>query len=146
MARALARSHPVSLAHATSPVPTARAISLPRSASRVAVKHLAPQNPWLPLLTPHQLVEINAAFKKFDRDGDGHIEPHEIKTVMANLGCPQTAEQVQKLIATVDTDGNGMVSHQHQQHYRPPPLRLGGRGRRVGATLPAPLRRAGTLR
>ena len=44
-----------------------------------------------------------------DRDGDGHIEPHEIKRVMANLGCPQTDEQVKKLIQGVDTDGNGMI-------------------------------------
>ena len=28
---------------------------------------------------------------------------------MANLGCPQTDEQVKHLIASVDTDGNGMI-------------------------------------
>ena len=44
-----------------------------------------------------------------DRDGDGHIEPKEIKRVMANLGCPQTDEQVRQLIKGVDTDGNGMI-------------------------------------
>lgn len=30
-----------------------------------AVKHVSHSNPWLPLLTPHQLVEIAGAFKKF---------------------------------------------------------------------------------
>ena len=30
-----------------------------------AVRHVSPKNPWLPLLTPHQLVEINSAFKNF---------------------------------------------------------------------------------
>ena len=34
-------------------------------ASRSAVRHVAPTNPWLPLLTPHQLVEISSAFRKF---------------------------------------------------------------------------------
>jgi len=73
------------------------------------IKYVSPQNPWLPLLTPHQLVEISGAFKKFDRDGDGHIEPHELKYVMANLGCPQTDKQIEKLINSVDVDGNGMI-------------------------------------
>lgn len=74
-----------------------------------AIRHIAPTNPWLPLLTPHQLVEISSAFRKFDRDGDGHIEPKEIKSVMSNLGCPQSDEQIKALIASVDTDGNGKI-------------------------------------
>jgi len=68
-----------------------------------------PDNPWLPLLTPSQLVEIHTNFKKFDRDGDGHIEPKEIHKVMRNLGIAHTEEKVQELIASVDTDGNGMI-------------------------------------
>ena len=32
---------------------------------RGAVKHVSQDNPWLSLLTPHQLVEINSAFKRF---------------------------------------------------------------------------------
>lgn len=70
---------------------------------------MSKSNPWLPLLTPHQLVEISSAFKRFDRDGDGHIEPHELKIVMSNLGCPQDEAGIKKLIASVDTDGNGMI-------------------------------------
>ena len=70
---------------------------------------MSKNNPWLPLLTPHQLVEISSAFKRFDRDGDGHIEPHELRTVMNNLGVPQSEEAVKKLIASVDVDGNGMI-------------------------------------
>ena len=31
----------------------------------LAVNHVSKDNPWLPLLTPHQLVEINGAFRKF---------------------------------------------------------------------------------
>lgn len=41
-------------------------IALFRPSSRLlAVRHIAPTNPWLPLLTPHQLVEISSAFRKF---------------------------------------------------------------------------------
>ena len=29
--------------------------------------------------------------------------------MMRNLGCPQSEEQIKKLIAGVDTDGNGMI-------------------------------------
>jgi len=73
------------------------------------IRHISPDNPWLALLTPHQLVEISSAFKNFDRDNDGHIEPGELKTVMANVGMVLTDEQARALIAGVDTDGNGMI-------------------------------------
>lgn len=73
------------------------------------INHLNPANPWLPLLTPSQLVEIHTAFKKFDKDGDGHIEPKEIRTVMRNVGVKLSDEESRKLIASVDTDGNGMI-------------------------------------
>jgi len=73
------------------------------------IKHVSNDNPWLPLLTPHQLVEINSAFRKFDRDGDGHIEPKELQRVMGDIGCPVDYEEVQKLISGVDVDGNGKI-------------------------------------
>ena len=44
-----------------------------------------------------------------DRDGDGHIEPKEIKTVMGNIGVHVSDEKASAIIASVDTDGNGMV-------------------------------------
>lgn len=73
------------------------------------ILHLNPKNKWLPLLTPSQLVEIHTAFKRFDRDGDGHIEPKEIKTVMGNIGVHVSDEKASAIIASVDTDGNGMI-------------------------------------
>jgi len=73
------------------------------------IRHISPDNPWLALLTPHQLVEISSAFKNFDRDNDGHIEPGELKTVMSNVGMVLSDEQARALIAGVDTDGNGMI-------------------------------------
>ena len=42
-------------------------------------------------------------------DGDGHINPKEIRTVMRDVGVNLTADEIKKLIASVDADGNGMV-------------------------------------
>ena len=61
------------------------------------------------LLTPEQLVEINGAFKKFDQDGNGHIDVGEIQTVMTNLGYPKSYEEAAKLASAVDADGNGTI-------------------------------------
>jgi len=66
-------------------------------------------NEWLPFLAPSQLVEIHTAFKKFDRDGDGHIEPREIQRVMAGVGVELGDAEVKKLIASVDADKSGTV-------------------------------------
>jgi len=73
------------------------------------IRHVKPDNPYLPLLTPMMLVEISAAFRKFDRDGDGHIEPHEMRTVMSNLGVHMSDEAVKKIIANVDTNDDGVI-------------------------------------
>ena len=74
-----------------------------------------------------------------DRDGDGHIEPKEIKTVMSQLGTPISDEQVKVLIAGVDTDGNGMVrtapSRLARDRTRGPPVVLGVCARRVAIAL-----------
>jgi len=70
---------------------------------------LDPENKWLPLLTPSQLVEIQTAFKKFDKDGDGHIEPKEIQKIMGGMGLDLSAADVAKLIGSVDDDGSGTV-------------------------------------
>jgi len=70
---------------------------------------LEPTNKWLPMLTPSQLVEIHTAFKRFDKDGDGHIEPKEIQKIMSNVGVDLPPHEIQKLIASVDEDGSGTV-------------------------------------
>lgn len=94
-------------------------------------------NPWLPLLTPGQLVEINEAFGKFgalpgracrtgrtakplpppipprprpsDVDGDGTIVCDELKHVMRHMGLVRTKEQIEAMIASTDVDGNGKI-------------------------------------
>lgn len=61
------------------------------------------------MLSPAQLVEIHTSFIKFDVDGDGHINPKEIRTVMRDVGVKLTADEIKQLIASVDADGNGMI-------------------------------------
>jgi len=73
------------------------------------IKHVSPTNPWLPLLSPEQIVEINGAFRQFDRNGDGHISVAEIHTVMRNLGYPMTMEKAAQIAASVDADGSGAI-------------------------------------
>ena len=69
-----------------------------------------PTNKWLPYLAPAQLVEIHTAFDLFDRDGDGHIAPSEIRSVMAGVGVDLGDDaEVRELIAAIDADGNGAV-------------------------------------
>ena len=73
------------------------------------IQHINPLNPWLPLLTPSQLVEINSSFKFFDKDGNGHITLKEFGMVVKALGLKMTTHEIKELTSTFDTDGNGMI-------------------------------------
>lgn len=73
------------------------------------IKNLSATNPWLPLLSPQQIVEINGAFQQFDRNADGHIDVTEIQAVMQNLGFPKTLEEAQQIASSVDADNNGTI-------------------------------------
>ncbi len=55
---------------------------------------------------------VRAAFDRFDLNGDGHIDAHEIRTVMAEIGTPLTESEVSEMIAKADADGNGMIDFQ----------------------------------
>ena len=46
-----------------------------------AVKHVSSENPWLPLITPHRLVEINSAFAKFG------APPPELQMYHTSMCC-----------------------------------------------------------
>jgi calmodulin len=47
------------------------------------------------------------AFEVFDRDGNGQISAAELMHVMSDLGQDLTDDQVEKMIAEADTDGDG---------------------------------------
>ena len=55
---------------------------------------------------------VRAAFDRFDLNGDGSIDAHEIETVMAEIGAPLTDLEVHEMIAAADIDGNGKIEFQ----------------------------------
>ncbi|KZT25876.1 EF-hand [Neolentinus lepideus HHB14362 ss-1] len=55
--------------------------------------------------------QIKAAFKVFDKDGNGQITAEELSLVMSNVGERVTDDQVHKMIQVVDDDGDGMINY-----------------------------------
>merc|ERR1711988_948769 len=56
--------------------------------------------------------EIEAAFKMFDKNGDGFISANELKTVMHGLQEKLTERDVQAMIKAADDDKDGLVNYQ----------------------------------
>lgn len=54
---------------------------------------------------------IHDAFKRFDKNGDGHIDRSEVKEVMTTLiGRTPTEEQLGRILKKVDTNNDGVIS------------------------------------
>ena len=47
----------------------------------------------------------------FDKDGDGFIDPMELRHLLTNLGEKLTEEEVDDMIREVDIDGDGKVDY-----------------------------------
>jgi hypothetical protein len=52
---------------------------------------------------------MSKAFQVFDINGDGSIDPSELKTVLDNLGEKVSADQLQKMITENDSDKNNTI-------------------------------------
>jgi len=76
-------------------------------------------------LTEEQRQEIKEAFDLFDTEGagkclfrgssftsEGVIDARELKVAMRALGFEPKREEIKKMIAQVDRDGNGVISFQ----------------------------------
>lgn len=72
--------------------------------------------PWAGQLSDSQLLEIDNAFSKFDRDRSGTIESKELKEVMRSCGLQPTNENVEELLRSVDTDNNGKIEYEEFMH------------------------------
>ena len=50
-------------------------------------------------------------FKRFDANGDGKISATELGESLKTLGSV-TPDEVQRMMAEIDTDGDGFISHE----------------------------------
>ncbi|XP_010261836.1 PREDICTED: polcalcin Syr v 3-like [Nelumbo nucifera] len=50
-------------------------------------------------------------FKRFDINGDGQISSAELGETLKQLGAA-TPEEIQRMMAEIDTDGDGYISFQ----------------------------------
>ena len=55
--------------------------------------------------------ELKAAFRVFDKDGNGFISASELRHVMNNLGEKLTDAEVDEMIREADVDGDGQVNY-----------------------------------
>merc|ERR1711981_1396024 len=60
-------------------------------------------------LTDEQMEEIREAFGLFDGDASGAIDVRELKAAMRALGFEVKNEELKKMVADVDNDGNGTI-------------------------------------
>ncbi|KIO32669.1 hypothetical protein M407DRAFT_100808 [Tulasnella calospora MUT 4182] len=56
--------------------------------------------------------QIKAAFKVFDRNGDGHINAEELGQVMAALGDKLSDAEVAEMLREADPNGDGLINYQ----------------------------------
>ncbi|XP_050075803.1 calmodulin-beta-like [Anopheles maculipalpis] len=56
--------------------------------------------------------ELYAAFKVFDRNGDGFLSVEELSDVMQNFGERLTPKELQDLLAEADIDGDGRINYE----------------------------------
>lgn len=56
--------------------------------------------------------QLRAAFRVFDKDGNGLISAKELHDVMVNLGEKMSEDEVADMIAEADFDGDGMIDYE----------------------------------
>merc|ERR1712060_664618 len=56
--------------------------------------------------------ELRAAFRVFDRDGNGLISASELRHVMTHLGEKLSEEEVDIMIQEADVDMNGQINYE----------------------------------
>merc|ERR1712070_1201674 len=59
--------------------------------------------------TQKEIDEINEAFSLFDADNSGMIDATELKSAMEALGFKPKREEIKKMLADIDKDGNGTI-------------------------------------
>ncbi|KAE9600908.1 putative non-specific serine/threonine protein kinase [Lupinus albus] len=54
---------------------------------------------------------LRKAFSYFDKDGDGYIEPHELRNALMEDGTDDCTDVVNDIFQEVDTDKDGRISY-----------------------------------
>eukprot|EP00123_Amoebidium_parasiticum_P022758 comp9429_c0_seq1/m.4482 comp9429_c0_seq1/g.4482 ORF comp9429_c0_seq1/g.4482 comp9429_c0_seq1/m.4482 type:complete len:163 (-) comp9429_c0_seq1:325-813(-) len=62
-------------------------------------------------LTKEEEQNIKEAFEALDRDGSGSIDAKALGMVMAQLGLEVSREEVRRMMADIDVDGNGTIDY-----------------------------------
>ena len=52
---------------------------------------------------------LTKAFSIFDQNGDGSIDPAELRAIMMNVGEPVTWVDINEILKTFDADGDGSI-------------------------------------
>ncbi len=60
-----------------------------------------------PGMSEDEIEEIREAFNLFDTDGNGTIDPKELKEAMQSLGFEAKNQAIYQLISDIDKDGTG---------------------------------------
>ncbi|CAF1027486.1 unnamed protein product [Didymodactylos carnosus] len=53
--------------------------------------------------------ELQDTFRKFDSDGSGYIQARELKTIMSGLGKRMKQNEIDQMIKSLDTTGDGQI-------------------------------------
>lgn len=62
-----------------------------------------------PGMSEDEIEEIREAFNLFDTDGNGTIDPKELKEAMQSLGFEAKNQTIYQIIADIDKDGTGDI-------------------------------------
>lgn len=61
--------------------------------------------------TVSPLQALEPAFKVFDKDGDGTISPHEMMSVMRELGECISEDDAARMMSCIDVNNDGKVDY-----------------------------------
>ncbi|KAJ1430655.1 hypothetical protein B484DRAFT_49632 [Ochromonadaceae sp. CCMP2298] len=80
--------------------------------NEMIVEGLRCPDEYLNHLTPMEFEEIVNMFLKFDADGSGTIDKHEVKKILTFLGMEASIKMAQELIDVIDVDQSGEIDFQ----------------------------------
>jgi calmodulin len=58
----------------------------------------------------HSKQELQAAFKKFDEDGNGYITANELNHILSRMGRHLSRQDIDAMVKSLDSSGSGKIS------------------------------------